>query len=501
MSENFKEEKLKEESADTKVSEGEQWTWSPVKILGWVAVVIVAVLIGLFWWMNSNLSDDVVVYTDQNPPIEEESTNTTDSIADLKLIFKNLFADKYDKDVIDIDLVINADDLAFADTHIRGSVCTGPAESDCGNFYGVLVADDWQIVIDGIGVIPCELLNDYDFPAAMTDNCTYVGEDYMDYVNPPSDNWLTYENTELGFSINYPKVNYNGYEVKIINADPVIYIVPSERQEEEIEEKRYSESVFDRAFGIPYAILVQEVNNDEELDDFIKQRYGTLCALGEKTESEQSGVYDISIDSSNWIPGDYNSCFVNYVTKIKYSPSLNKIASWDIGQSDNFSSDPEISNSFQFTDQETSSDWQTYSNQEWGFSFEYPSDWDYLNEMPAGVEPNYVGYLVTVGVPGEYNGVGMPSVYVGINPDGYGPFFYDKTIILEKNSSSLSIIEENEVERTEYHDDNIYFISALTDQHDNESDRYSFKFQFAAGNNNESDLVIERILDSFEFTN
>ena len=34
MSENFKEEKLKEESADTKVSEGEQWTWSPVKILG-----------------------------------------------------------------------------------------------------------------------------------------------------------------------------------------------------------------------------------------------------------------------------------------------------------------------------------------------------------------------------------------------------------------------------------------------------------------------------------
>ena len=49
MSENFKEEKLKEESADTKVSEGEQWTWSPVKILGWVAVVIVAVLIGLFY--------------------------------------------------------------------------------------------------------------------------------------------------------------------------------------------------------------------------------------------------------------------------------------------------------------------------------------------------------------------------------------------------------------------------------------------------------------------
>ena len=64
------------------------------------------------------------------------------------------------------------------------------------------------------------------------------------------------------------------------------------------------------------------IKNDEELDDFIKQRYGTLCALGEKTESEQSGVYDISIDSSNWIPGDYNSCFVNYVTKIKYSPSL-----------------------------------------------------------------------------------------------------------------------------------------------------------------------------------
>ena len=56
LGEDFQEEKLEEEV----------WTWSPGKILAWVAVVIVAVVIGLIWWMNSNLITEPPVNTNNN---------------------------------------------------------------------------------------------------------------------------------------------------------------------------------------------------------------------------------------------------------------------------------------------------------------------------------------------------------------------------------------------------------------------------------------------------
>jgi hypothetical protein len=78
------------------------------------------------------------------------------------------------------------------------------------------------------------------------------------------------------------------------------------------------------------------------------------CLLGGKTPNESEkivNIFDISIDGREGNPGDGNEgCFVNYMTIIKYSPEREKVASWDIGQAENFENfeDLNISDSFEF---------------------------------------------------------------------------------------------------------------------------------------------------------
>lgn len=165
-----------------------------------------------------------------------------------------------------------------------------------------------------------------------------------------NDSWNQYENYDLGFKIKYPKKNGNK-NVEIIEEDHVIYISDG-MYDEEINKKK-NDSIFDKAIGIPFAILIQDASNDDELEHFIQKRYGDNCLLGEKKETEKNNMFDITIDAGNWNPEDPDSCFVNYMTVIKYDVTKGKVASWDIGQAVNFMLDnkpidQEISDSFEF---------------------------------------------------------------------------------------------------------------------------------------------------------
>ncbi len=174
-------------------------------------------------------------------------------------------------------------------------------------------------------------------------------------IEAVSDQWNMYSNTELGFSIQYPQKNFlNGnkeYDVKVVEDGYVVYLDEGYNTDD-IKQKRYL-SKLERISGIPFAILVNDINTDEELESFIKERYGKTCKLGKKEASGQAGVFNVGIDGLT-IGDDPEGCFVNYITTIKYAPEKGKVATWDVGQDVNFYTkdlealDKKVSDSFKF---------------------------------------------------------------------------------------------------------------------------------------------------------
>ncbi len=107
-----------------------------------------------------------------------------------------------------------------------------------------------------------------------------------------------------------------------------------------------------------WKFYIRTINNDFELENFIKERYGLGCKLGHKNTTNQTGVYDIQILSDGKNPEESN-CFINYITVLKYYSKNNIAVSWDIGQSYSFFADDtfhyqydqEMLESFQFIKQ------------------------------------------------------------------------------------------------------------------------------------------------------
>lgn len=80
-----------------------------------------------------------------------------------------------------------------------------------------------------------------------------------------------------------------------------------------------------------WSIIIKQVKNDKELENLIKEYYGSSCTLGQKRPTYQSGVYDVDIK------GDDKSLFetqcpLNYRSILLYYPEKNKIARWNMGQ-------------------------------------------------------------------------------------------------------------------------------------------------------------------------
>jgi hypothetical protein len=116
-----------------------------------------------------------------------------------------------------------------------------------------------------------------------------------------------------------------------------------------------------------WKITVAAISNDEELESFIKNKYGTGCMLGEKMPSDQEGVYDVSVNtgSENMQQAVENDCLINYISVLKYYPAANKVVQWDLGQAPRFykiegypyaAFDQEMKDSFRFIEPEEGPD-------------------------------------------------------------------------------------------------------------------------------------------------
>ena len=173
-------------------------------------------------------------------------------------------------------------------------------------------------------------------------------------IEPIDGTWELYTNYDLGFSLKVLKEVESYGELEIIEDGDIVYLVGDKEYSYDLilESLASTGTDFERVQGIPWAILVKEVSNDSELDNFLKQKYGSGCSLGEKTVSGQTGVFDIQIQGDGKNLGE-TECPLNFATIVKYTPSKGLVASWDIGQDVNFfvdgeGVDNEMIESFQF---------------------------------------------------------------------------------------------------------------------------------------------------------
>ncbi len=137
-----------------------------------------------------------------------------------------------------------------------------------------------------------------------------------------------------------------------------------------------------------WKLVVEEVRDDAELDNFIKERYGPGCSVGEQLPSLQEGVYEVKIEGDGKVLAE-TQCPLNFATAVKYFPAGGKIVAWDRGQSYYFPADvnyavvhdQEMEDSFRFltgAPAETGGDPLAtvgYSNSEYGFVLDYPPTW------------------------------------------------------------------------------------------------------------------------------
>ncbi len=177
--------------------------------------------------------------------------------------------------------------------------------------------------------------------------------------------WNLYTNNDFGFSIKIPKVvtnsagcfadqnNTTTSPVKVFtdSANNAVYISTEETYNTQCEEVTNSLSLLqlDENRSPAWKIVFSQIQNNSELDQFIKDVYLPECTVVSLQPAEEDGVF---IPVLNY--GDAGvGCFINWVAYTYYSPSKEKAVHWDVGQDVTFfdgtnTFDEDMGNSFRF---------------------------------------------------------------------------------------------------------------------------------------------------------
>ncbi|MDD4937635.1 MAG: hypothetical protein PHX34_01235 [Candidatus Shapirobacteria bacterium] len=208
----------------------------------------------------------------------------------------------------------------------------------------------------------------------LIDNPTKNDKYNIEFLPKFNVKWTTYKNNKLGFSIKIPEsiMDVNScpgdiIPIKVFEDENDVYLnyaylyasekvssndpkcpscyfnktICNQKLPFKIEDVR-NEKIWD------WRIRTAIINNETELETYIKKEFGSNCSLKEKKESEQIGVYNISINRAN------AKCEAPLIV-FKYYSKNNKIAYWSIEGGCTFTDyrnekclDTEIINSFQF---------------------------------------------------------------------------------------------------------------------------------------------------------
>ena len=206
-----------------------------------------------------------------------------------------------------------------------------------------------------------------------------VGDKIGSSIVSLNNTWNLYTNYNLGFKIKVPKTMYhnrsscewidNSYRpkggivpVSVFENDNNVYIssqyfsyLSGANQINNVYTFSSCTRIFNSVENLnnsEYSALqnvwhfvARTVNNDFELENFIKEKYGSACRLGDKEPTNQAGVYNVRV-LSDGNDSSTSECFMNFIYFIKYHPENNIAISWDIGQSYSFFADDKFNNSY-----------------------------------------------------------------------------------------------------------------------------------------------------------
>ncbi|MFH1648755.1 MAG: hypothetical protein ABIA11_03475 [Patescibacteria group bacterium] len=118
--------------------------------------------------IDASESTEEKAIVDEEMVEEEDTEEVSEEITEDELvtILSQLFADKYEKDLSEVNLSID---------EIQGSYVSGgvsfEGEISGAYFYAAEVGGEWSIVFDGNGTTPCDVLEAVDFPVDMAPEC------------------------------------------------------------------------------------------------------------------------------------------------------------------------------------------------------------------------------------------------------------------------------------------------------------------------------------------
>lgn len=208
----------------------------------------------------------------------------------------------------------------------------------------------------------------------------------------PKTKWLSYQNDDLGITFYYPDqaipnmywTNYNAVSQVIrptivLAKNNILYIKTGVCSfgSIEAEYQKYKEENGGN-FGLDpvWRITIKDINNEQELSDFIKQYYGKACSY-HKVATIFPDTFDVVLDGDGKSL-DVSECPVNYDYYLKYNPINKKVASWNtsqecqIGYGFEKCFDKQIAESFHFIKQ---TDLKICPFEVAGFKFSYPKTW------------------------------------------------------------------------------------------------------------------------------
>lgn len=144
--------------------------------------------------------------------------------------------------------------------------------------------------------------------------CTTQPEEVVDTKSIVEKEWTTYTNDEYGFSIDYPS-DLSGNKLSITQAGNKFAVVGL--------------NGINAEFKVPFMVKLN-VQSEEDLTKFIKEKYGQTCELAEVLYDEPGdGLYTVNILMDDSLG---EGCWVNWITLLKYSPEKQKAVAIDLGQ-------------------------------------------------------------------------------------------------------------------------------------------------------------------------
>lgn len=211
--------------------------------------------------------------------------------------------------------------------------------------------------------------------------------------NFPETKWLSYQNSDLGITFDYPDQSIpNMYWTSddainqvirpnvVLVKDNILYLKTGESSFDSVEtEYLKNKQEYGDGFGLDpvWRITFTDINNEQELSTFIKNHYGKACSYHKEPIAIFPGTFNIVLEGDGKSL-DVSECPVNYDYYLKYSPANKKIASWNTSQECQMGYgfekcfDKQIAESFHFIKQ---TNLEVCPLDISGFKFSYPETW------------------------------------------------------------------------------------------------------------------------------